>query len=535
MFVMDPRTFATRLLMTGPSQGRSIARGVLEDTNSSLVRCFVWLKSASERWFTHLFLLLALVIYAIIGGAIFNRIEGDFEDEQNAIIRELHYPVSNITQSTVIEMWRLRSQYPLPPDNAARLPALALDHTFYKMVNQLLDHFEETVRRQCQLKLDLHGIEQFAPTDEWTFLGSVFFSMTVFTTIGYGDKPPKTDAGKVAVMLYSFVGIPLLLIVLADFGKIFTKLIKLMLIYIRRLYYNRSFRQVRRATRTAKIQGAIADAFAKMQRPPPFFVDPVTGKLTMWPSKPDEEEGGGSSDLEAGSKRGGGTPTSARRSPHAPAVTFSPATPTTATPPETPMPADAVILDFDDIDEEFDLPVSLALTILFVYLLLGAFIFWASEKWSLLNAFYFVFISMSTIGFGDLVPGVHVLIGAFIYFLFGLALTSMCINVLQLKLSSTFELARMTIEESIGLDPSTPITMVVPDGVGGGGGDSKSGGSSEKSSKDNSRRSSQEVVTGGGGGDNKTTKKELPKGVVQQPQPPPQPPSRASREGALRR
>ena len=333
-------------------------------------------------------------------------------------------------------------------------------------------------------------------------------------------------------MLYSFVGIPLLLIVLADFGKIFTKLIKLMLIYMRRLYYNRSFRQVRRATRTAKIQGAIADAFAKMQRPPPFFVDPVTGKLTMWPSKPDEE--GGSSDLEAGSKRGG-TPTSARRSPHAPAVTFSPATPTTtATPPETPMPADAVILDFDDIDEEFDLPVSLALTILFVYLLLGAFIFWASEKWSLLNAFYFVFISMSTIGFGDLVPGVHVLIGAFIYFLFGLALTSMCINVLQLKLSSTFELARMTIEESIGLDPSTPITMVVPDGVGGGGGDSKSGGSSEKSSKDNSRRSSQEVVTGGSG-DNKTTKKELPKGSSGNQQQQPQPPSRASRDGALRR
>ena len=83
MFVMDPRTFATRLLMTGPSQGRSLARGVLEDTNSSLVRCFVWLKGASERWFTHLFLLLALIIYAIIGRAIFNRIEGDFEDEQN--------------------------------------------------------------------------------------------------------------------------------------------------------------------------------------------------------------------------------------------------------------------------------------------------------------------------------------------------------------------------------------------------------------------------------------------------------------------
>ncbi len=83
-FLIDPKTLATRLLvdpMAG-AMGRG-ARNVLEDTNSTLVRCFVMLKSASERWFTHLFLLLALIIYAVIGGAIFNRIEGDFEDEQN--------------------------------------------------------------------------------------------------------------------------------------------------------------------------------------------------------------------------------------------------------------------------------------------------------------------------------------------------------------------------------------------------------------------------------------------------------------------
>src|SRR5699024_6352291 len=98
-----------------------------------------------------------------------------------------------------------------------------------------------------------------------------------------------------------------------------------------------------------------------------------------------------------------------------------------------------------------------------VYLLLGAIIFWSSENWTLLHAFYFVFISMSTIGFGDFIPSrVNVLMYAFIYLLFGLALTSMCINVIQEKLSSTFEMARMTIGETIGLDSSTPITIVEP-------------------------------------------------------------------------
>ena len=76
MFVIDPKTLATRLLVR-PSIG------ALEGTNTRMVRCFVWLKNASERWFTHVYLLVALIIYAFIGGAIFNNIEGDFEQEQN--------------------------------------------------------------------------------------------------------------------------------------------------------------------------------------------------------------------------------------------------------------------------------------------------------------------------------------------------------------------------------------------------------------------------------------------------------------------
>ncbi|CAG2183183.1 unnamed protein product, partial [Oppiella nova] len=81
----------------------------------------------------------------------------------------------------------------------------------------------------------------------------------------------------------------------------------------------------------------------------------------------------------------------------------------TSSPPETPLPDDVL-----EIDDEFNLPITLAISILFIYLLIGAVIFWSSEKWSLLHAFYFVFISMSTIGFGDYVPSNQpVLLAAF--------------------------------------------------------------------------------------------------------------------------
>ena len=40
-----------------------------------------------------------------------------------------------------------------------------------------------------------------------------------------------------------------------------------------------------------------------------------------------------------------------------------------------------------------------------LYLLLGAQIFSSWEGWTYLDACYFSFVTLSTIGFGDLVPG----------------------------------------------------------------------------------------------------------------------------------
>ena len=59
-----------------------------------------------------------------------------------------------------------------------------------------------------------------------------------------------------------------------------------------------------------------------------------------------------------------------------------------------------------EVDDEFNLPVSLALFILLAYIFIGAIMFVITEGWTYFNAFYFVFISMTTIGFGDLVPSV---------------------------------------------------------------------------------------------------------------------------------
>jgi hypothetical protein len=49
--------------------------------------------------------------------------------------------------------------------------------------------------------------------------------------------------------------------------------------------------------------------------------------------------------------------------------------------------------------------VTLVLVVLSGYIGLGAAVFSTWEEWSLLDGAYFCFITLSTIGFGDLVPG----------------------------------------------------------------------------------------------------------------------------------
>ncbi len=101
-------------------------------------------------------------------------------------------------------------------------------------------------------------------------------------------------------------------------------------------------------------------------------------------------------------------------------------------------------------------PVAATLGVLILYIVAGAVLFSYWEKWSYVDGAYFSFITFTTIGLGDLVPGKGTLtdnkngksILCALYLLFGLILTAMCFKLMQDDLYAVKErlFARLGLE-----------------------------------------------------------------------------------------
>lgn len=113
------------------------------------------------------------------------------------------------------------------------------------------------------------------------------------------------------------------------------------------------------------------------------------------------------------------------------------------------------VLSIADLDK-VTVPIYVSLLLILGYIAIGALMFTLWEKdWNYLIGFYFCFITLSTIGFGDYVPGTSLdawnsqekLVICAMYLLFGLALIAMCFDLMQEQARNAFR----SIGRKIGL------------------------------------------------------------------------------------
>ncbi|XP_077275988.1 uncharacterized protein LOC143904884 [Temnothorax americanus] len=344
--------------------------------------------------------LVLVMIYCGLGGFIFRFVEGAFETFYKC-------GVKRVKRDFLDTLWNY--SHNLREDD------------WKSMARKKLMEFEEQLHTAHEA-----GLHTYSGQKSWSFLNAVVYCLTVITTIGYGHISPTTDTGKAITIVYAIFGIPMFLIILADFGKLFTRGIKFLWAFVRRLYYTGSCRKVRRTAPVQEVMKGMQLVYdlAKFRRP-----------SQMNPEEIEEMQ---------------------RQQTQQPQTVLN----VDANAPDTPgTPA----LSAFAVDDEFNLPISVAIVILLAYIFIGATLYSMWEAWNFFESFYFVFISMSTIGFGDYVPKHPIyMMCSIVYLVFGLALTSMCINVVQVMLSDSFKQASQKIGATIGFEVADDDNSIKP-------------------------------------------------------------------------
>lgn len=384
--------------MPGPSSTTPAAG------RSRLARC----RRCARIFLTHLVsqvgLCLLVVAYAIVGALIFRAIEADKEVRQRQ-------RVSQLRRRYLRDMWAVTE----------RLNVFH-DEQWMEEMGVWLKEFEDEV--VLAVRNDGYdGKDAVEGALQWSFSGALLYSITVITTIGYGNIAPKTAPGKVVTILYAIVGIPLMLLCLSNIGNILAQSFKFFYAHVCCLLCRRA------DAAAAKIQSS-----ANTKSPSQIPAEVLETVVTVANSVSKSSDNNGSAMGPVTEKSGRPPELSPPPSPEKGAASPSSG---------VELPAKKPPKESTPISQE-RIPVYLVLLLVCGYICFGATLFSVWEDWSFLDGAYFSFITLSTIGFGDIVPGSHLLeqgatsssgqaklIICCFYLVFGLAIIAMAFSLVQ--------------------------------------------------------------------------------------------------------
>ena len=262
----------------------------------------------------------------------------------------------------------------------------------------------------------------------------------ILSHVGYGNIAPRTSWGRIVCIAYALVGIPLMLLCLANLGDALAKFFRFLYTEICCCGFCRpsvlpsraqSFRDPSGPTDQGKLsrQGSVHEAWKTQYQARNKAAVANDSDLTILVEENEDDEKAIKEEEE-----------------------------------EEEMYAEedeGYDNDDDDDGEQFDIdnadyneisvPLTIILGVIAGYIFFGTVLFGLWEGWDPLTAAYFCFITISTIGFGDVVPGFatsgatstsaeYQLLGTSLYMLLGMATLSMCFTLVQDQMVVKFRL-----------------------------------------------------------------------------------------------
>ncbi|CAI5454178.1 unnamed protein product [Caenorhabditis angaria] len=152
-----------------------------------LVRLIRHRKFEQAKPFTlHCSLLMLVLVYAFIGGFIFDRIETDAHAEMKRAERENRTScTSQILSKIGIGTWSTNVQFRM------------------NLANKIADCFEAEKDERS----------------EWNFVTATLYGFGIVTTLGYNRIAPITFTGRMFCIIYGICGIPFTMIIIANVGQ----------------------------------------------------------------------------------------------------------------------------------------------------------------------------------------------------------------------------------------------------------------------------------------------------------------------------
>ncbi|XP_063290898.1 potassium channel subfamily K member 18 [Pelobates fuscus] len=368
----------------------------------------------------HACLVASLVLYSVIGAFIFKYTEGSGRKPDTEF------------QGFLLQLWNISQNTYSDSGNVSQK-----------------DEFINSTRHMLIQNLKVEWL-QMAEL-EWGFLKSLFFCCTIFTTIGYGHLYPVTICGKIACIIYATVGIPLMLLLLTDLGDILAGLMSKVYKYV--LHTWKSFRHKpdRDMTTLSSLQTghtgkssleSTLDSRVSMKEP--LNLTDVLKNQASVKKKYHQmrnidlfeliivKEHSRISLLKCNSFQ------KSHSCPHLESIPAS----------------DSAINNFDRLGvelDQLDVPIILIVFVVVAYIMFGAFILplWETN-WSTIDAFYFCFVTLTTIGFGDIVPthpNYFLLLSA--YTVIGMAIMCMAFKLLQNRMVCFYKQCMSCISRGI--------------------------------------------------------------------------------------